>query len=499
MLSRLRTALISLLRRAEVDRAVLYGVLGVFRGMCTGPVTAILIITYFSPVLQGYFYTFGSLLALQTFADLGLGQVIVQFTSHEWAGLHLDEHGALGGEPASLSRLASLQQGAVRWYLVASGVACATLGVGGYVFFATAPQVGVRWVLPWECLCVVTAARLLLVPLWSVLEGTGHVAEVNLYRLVEGVLTAGVTWLAVSSGAGLWTAAIASCVGFGYAVVVLRRHRRWLSSLLRHRGEPFINWRSEVWPMQWRIALGWMSGYVVFSLFTPVLFRCHGAAVAGQMGMTWSLVTAVQTAATIWVNTRAPRFGVLIARRAWGELDSLYRRLAIVVFGVTSMGAGVTWAGIYFLHCTHSRWAVRFLPPLPAGLFLLTTVFMAISVPQSIYLRAHRREPFLAPSVVSALLIGSSTVVLGGAYGATGMASGYLAVVALFSTPVTTAIWCRCRTLWHDQEGKPSIALDALGHKGLGRVDSGMQVSQDAATFSAVHLETRASNPRGVI
>ena len=37
--------------------------------------------------LQGYFYTFYSLIALQVFAEMGLTSVVVQFASHECAHL----------------------------------------------------------------------------------------------------------------------------------------------------------------------------------------------------------------------------------------------------------------------------------------------------------------------------------------------------------------------------------------------------------------------------
>jgi hypothetical protein len=35
-------------------------------------------------VEQGFYYTFGSVLALQVFVKLGLVTVIVQMASHEW-------------------------------------------------------------------------------------------------------------------------------------------------------------------------------------------------------------------------------------------------------------------------------------------------------------------------------------------------------------------------------------------------------------------------------
>ncbi|MBA3016726.1 MAG: hypothetical protein FP811_00965, partial [Desulfobacteraceae bacterium] len=93
------------LRRLEVDRAVFFGLLTRIWQICAGPVTAILIATRFTPELQGYYYTFASLLALQIFVELGLGTVIIQFASHEWSKLGFDSSGQIVGDSTALSRL----------------------------------------------------------------------------------------------------------------------------------------------------------------------------------------------------------------------------------------------------------------------------------------------------------------------------------------------------------------------------------------------------------
>src|SRR6266850_5266887 len=96
------------LKRFEIDRAVFFGLLSRIWGLAAGGVTAILIATYFSPELQGYFYTFTTILALQVFAELGLGTVAVQFASHEWSKLSLDKSGHIVGDKDALSRLISI-------------------------------------------------------------------------------------------------------------------------------------------------------------------------------------------------------------------------------------------------------------------------------------------------------------------------------------------------------------------------------------------------------
>jgi len=84
--------------------------------------------------------------------ELGLGQVILQFASHEWAHLSLDERGNLVGNHDALSRLVSLGAIAFRWYMVGSLLVMLVLGFGGYFFFFHAHQSDIAWVLPWFAL-----------------------------------------------------------------------------------------------------------------------------------------------------------------------------------------------------------------------------------------------------------------------------------------------------------------------------------------------------------
>lgn len=201
-------------------------------------------------------------------------------------------------------------------------------------------------------------------------------------------------------------------------------------------------------PMQWRIAVSWISGYFVFYMFTPVLFQYRGPIVSGQMGMTWSLVNALSLVSSAWIAPRAPYFGILIAQQKYAQLDKLFWRLVIIVTAIASLGASSIWTLIYILYKLQIPFASRFLPPMPTGLFLLATVILVISIPFATYLRAHKKEPLMLLSLISAIFVCMSNLVFGKYFGATGMASGYLAVNALI-IPFIFLIWYRCRAQWH--------------------------------------------------
>ena len=99
-----------LLNRLEMNQAVFYSL--VLRGwqLLGGTVSVLLITTFFTAKVQGYYYTFGGLVALQSFFELGLGLVVAFVASHEWAHLRLNEQSAIVGQPAALARLVSLRR-----------------------------------------------------------------------------------------------------------------------------------------------------------------------------------------------------------------------------------------------------------------------------------------------------------------------------------------------------------------------------------------------------
>ncbi len=104
---------------------------------------------YFPPEVQGFYYTFASLVAYQSFVDLGLYLVISNVASHEWSKLSLAKDGSIEGDPQALSRLVSLGRFVLRWYAVAALVFFMLAGGSGYWFLGKAQTPGIDWQLPW--------------------------------------------------------------------------------------------------------------------------------------------------------------------------------------------------------------------------------------------------------------------------------------------------------------------------------------------------------------
>jgi hypothetical protein len=205
----------------------------------------------------------------------------------------------------------------------------------------------------------------------------------------------------------------------------------------------------EVWPFQWRIAVSWLSGYFIFQLYNPVLFAFHGSVVAGQMGMSLSLTSALISIAISWINTKAAPFGAMIARKEYASLDHLFFRAARQSFTVCVAGALIVWLAVSYLNWNHIALARRVLDPLSLGILLATAPLNVIVFAEATYLRAHKQEKFVLNSVLGAILVGSSTYFLGRSYGALGVVTGSFLVSLVMGLPLNTYVFLKYRRIWH--------------------------------------------------
>lgn len=432
------------------DSGVGFGMLAPLASMLAGPVIIVAVVSRLTPEGQGYYYTFNSLLAFQILFDMGSAQVLLQFASHEWSRLGLDGDGRITGSEEALAKLRSLLAFAVRWASGIAVVAGIVLGLAGTAMFSHSANPGMRWLGPWVALCTVTAFNMLLTPIWALLEGCNRITQVYAYRFFANVAQNTCICCALFAGAGLWAIPLGAAATFSVSVAMLvRQHGAFLAQIRRAGHQAGISWRHHLLPVQWRFALSWWSGYFLTYFFTPILFRYYGPVVAGQMGMTWSVVSTIGALSTAWISTRAARFGMLVARREYKELDRMAVRSGMACVGVAALGAVGLESLVLAMHAIGFPLVNRILSPLPTGLFLAGQVLMQVAVVQGVYLRAHKREPLAALSATAALLVVGTTCYFGKIYGAVGAAASYCGVTLLV-LPGVTAILIRCRRLWHE-------------------------------------------------
>jgi O-antigen/teichoic acid export membrane protein len=451
-----------LLQRMGVDGAVGFAVLARMWQLLTGPVTQLILVISLSKGTQDYYYAFSNLLGLQIFVELGLHVVLISVSSHEWARLSLKD-GRIVGDSVAASRLISLGRMMLRWYAAAAVIFAVAITLAGVLFFRET-AVGekpvretVAWFAPWIALVFVNGLQLPLLPLTAILEGCNQLSVINRVRFWQVVIGTIVVWISISSDFGLWTLVASSSVRLGGEIyLVAIRFRSFFVAFRLSPGSHRIRWREEILPLQWRIAVQGILLWLANQMPLLIIFKGRPAGEAAQLGMTWTILTAFQSASLAWIETRRPVFGSLIAQRKFDELDQLFFRLTklsmlVMTSAVFSFCIAVWWIG------TRSEWlfdrlAGRMLPLAPTIMYSVAMVLFQFALCTNLYVRAHKRDPFLVASVISSLTVASLEVWLGSLHGVLGVAAGYLLGIAFVQVPLWSIIWARTRDEWHRAE-----------------------------------------------
>jgi O-antigen/teichoic acid export membrane protein len=436
--------------RFEISRPVMDSIITRAWSMVSGSVTVLLIASFFTPQIQGYYYLFLNLLALQVFVDLNFATVLIHYASHEWAGLRVDEDGNIVGDPKALSRLASIVKFAIRWYGGGASIFLVGAGIAGTVFMSHRPNPGISWLWPWWGLVTVTGLQIALSPIYAVLEGCNQVRAVYRLRLMTGVCSSLALWTGISSGVGLWSPVLSFGASWLASVLfLLFRYGHFIKAFLKAPKEHPFDWKREMLPMQWRLAVSGIAGYFGFQLFTPTMFWFWGPVVAGQFGMTWQLIGAIQDGGASWLRPQIPKFGILIAQKKWDELDSLYARTAKISLIAVVLVSSAVWLAVRGLYAFDFKLGHRLLGPLPTAVFLLGLVLLHRASFKAAYLRSHKIEVLMRLSIVCSLLQGALVVALGRWLGPLGAAIAYTGTIGLIMTPWFSVLFSRYRREWH--------------------------------------------------
>jgi hypothetical protein len=344
--------------------------------------------------------------------------------------------GQIEGDPSALSRLGSIARFSFRWFLYAAMLLTVGLVILGFIFFQDSDSGAVAWRWPWVAISILTGVSVFFVPFWSLLEGCNQVNALYKFRFVSNALTLLPLLGGIILGANLWVPAISSGSTFLLSIIFLRRyHHFFRSMLIRVPGGPLVNWRAEILPLQARVALTWISNYFAFSIFTPILFKYEGPVIAGQFGMTWSLVTLIYTLSISWLQPRTPHFGILIARGDYQQLDILFWKLVRIIFFVSLWASFGLYLGLYIAPSLNIGFVDKILErllPMEAILYILAgQVLASTSTPLYAYIRMHKKEPFVWLSLLNGIVLLLATIFFAKFYSVKEVSMGYFGVILL--------------------------------------------------------------------
>lgn len=375
----------------------------------SSPLLLILLPIYLTPEAQGYWYTFISMAALAVFADMGFSAVLLLFSAHEFAHLSFNDRKILIGQEANLIRMATLFMFAARWSATMAFITFPIVLLIGF-YILDSKQSTADWKLPW----LIYGASSILVffnsMLLSFIEGCDSVSDAQKIRFQTSIATFASTFILLILGAGLYALAISLLAGaITSSLLIFKKYKNMIFQLYKKGLVEHHPWRQETLPLIWRFAISWISGYFIFSIFTPIAFHYYGAIEAGKVGLSMAVCTAVFGISNIWITAITPKMNIHVAQNNYLALNSEFKRS--LCMATLTYFLGILAFIFAFKALKNHVPLIDRLVSIDAFLMIsLGWLAQLIINSLAIYMRTHKKEPLVIVSVTNGIYVCISTI-----------------------------------------------------------------------------------------
>ena len=379
----------------------------IFRSWTTvsGVLMILTIPFWLTPTEQGYFYLFYSIIALQVFFELGLNQIVMQRLSACFGKLSLSNDGLLSGLPEDLGNFQNILIATKKWYR--NIVICfyiISLFVGFYMLFHSTDEGALEALTTLAVLLVFVALNIFFSIELTARQSTSQVAEVAKLRTLQSVSGYSILLVLVFLfDIGLIAIVSLSCSSCIFTYVWLKKHQYRYS--VEPNSKSRVSWIKDFFPLQWKISMSWISGYLVGQFLILFIFREYGAELAGKYGITMSIFSAILAMGLSVCVAKIPEIAKLLSVGSNNIAFDLFRALLIRALLLVVLSMTVFILMVISFYSELNFLTERMLEPKLMFLFALVTIANTLIMSIAAFLRAHNKEPVLKLSVVLALLV----------------------------------------------------------------------------------------------
>jgi len=372
-----------------------------FSLLLRGPLLSLSIVFFLNATGQGLWFTFMSLSMITIAVELGFTTLITQLLSHEFNSL-IDKDGFIYGKKQFRDKFFSLIKYSIKIYLFMVPFACIlSIVVGLYVFSEENESTKLAWVL----FSFISCFSLIISLFQSIYMGIDKVAFTYRLRTIYGLIFTCSAIFFMSLGFVLWSLIFSSLIANILLILMLYKEcPRFWNQLFRHKFNTKFNWKEKVLKLQGKYAVSWMSAYGSAYLFIPFIYSFYGAELAGQFGLSISLIAGISNLSLSWVDSVIPKLNILVAQKARKEMNNLFFTSAIKGYFLFFIGSSILILLVYFMNL-YEFYAARILSFDLTFLFLISELGIFSFAVIGKYLRTHKDEPLYLLSVVNSITI----------------------------------------------------------------------------------------------
>lgn len=382
----------------------------------SGPIMLLLIPIYLSKEEQGLWYLFSSLSALSIFADLGFSNIILQFSAHEFSNLKTDKNFTLSGDKENIKKMASFFMFICDWVGKMTLIVFPIIFFVGFYILYSKMSIDL-WLIPWSIYVISSAFSFFIGNLFSFFQGFNIVAQIEKIRLYNSILSSIVIILSLYYGLKIFAICLSSIIGLILSLYFLNLlFKNTILQLIKKSKGFTYNWFGQISQLLWKYALSFSSGYFIFQIYTPLMFMYKGPIEAGKVGLSISLWTSVFGISNSFISAIIPKINIEISKKNWASLDKTFNKNLVL-----SLSTYFIFFASFFIinHFFRDYFIIknknifdRFLSPFSMFLLGISWFIQLYVNAIAMYVRSHKKEPFVFASIFVAFYIPSITFIL---------------------------------------------------------------------------------------
>jgi hypothetical protein len=287
-------------------------------GFLRGPLSLILIITYYSESDQGYWYLFINLGVISTVIDFGLASLLTQKISRVY-GREEDQN-----SNQSITQVYLIIRQFVKYYLILTTIFVIYTIL---IFLHFLDQYNYQWLVYGGLLVL----QFSLTPLYHIYMGLNKVQVVQ-SALFKGNLIGSITLLCfLWLGYGLWSLGIAILISVVITGILFLRESQpfWRSLIKIAKKDHSSVAREDLKTAQLDYFLSWTAGIFMYNFFIPYISKVYDIILTGKIGLILSLFSFILSLSVVFAYNNIPRFNIMIERNQIKEAYILYKNILL--------------------------------------------------------------------------------------------------------------------------------------------------------------------------
>jgi O-antigen/teichoic acid export membrane protein len=279
--------------------------------LCLGSVILLSLGIIFEENEQGIYFTFTGLGTLVFFAEFGLGQTIIQLYKHFYDNKEDSK---------------AFQYCVILWFRISLLLLLGALFLVPYFVDFEIDKVS-NYNDEWIVFSIFIAWNYYLSKDFYLIQGKDKMLQYWRFRFFEFGIYSLILLALIILGFGISSLLIATCIStfvnflYLFSTGVFFQEKTTITFLTA-----FNFWRLHLAKIQFRIGITWLGNNSINRLIIPLVFVTQSAAIAGQYGMSLTLISIGYSVSAILVNIKIPVMSSLIVKKDYGRFEQLFIR-----------------------------------------------------------------------------------------------------------------------------------------------------------------------------